>query len=1216
MASFNVFSISVFAQVSIWTQHNDNARTGQNTNETVLTLANVNTSTFGRLFSFPVDGYVYAQPLYIPTVTITNKGVHNVVFIATEHDSVYAFDADSASGNNSSPLWKVSFLDAAKGITTVPNGDVGSGDIVPEIGITSTPVIDKNSLTIYIVAKTKENGTYRQRLHALDLSSGAEKPGSPMLIQATVTGTGDGNDNAGHVPFNSLRQMNRPGLLLLNGIVYIAFASHGDNGPYHGWVLGYDASTLQQVGVFNACRNGGLSGIWQGGTGPAADSQGNIYFETGNGTFNTNYPSITTYSLGDSFIKLSSTNSPGNVLAPTDFFTPFNQDSLNSADTDLGSGGNLVLPDSVGSASHPHLLIGSGKEGRIYLLNRDNLGHFRSGSDSQIVQSTPPNTVVGSFGAPAYFNNTIYYLGGYGDHLKAFRIANGALTPTPISQATGGNYGFPGSSPSISANGTNNAIVWVLQNDAFANGPGILHAFNATNLAKELYNTSQAGARDRLGNAVKFTVPTIANGKVYVGAQYQVSAFGLADGWVAAPTLSPDGGAFTDSVLVTLATATSGALIYYTIDGTIPTTNSILYTGPFAITNSGAVKAFATKSGLIDSALASATFLNSNVVGNGVGLLGHYWSNQLKTTNGPPTLVQVDRMVDFDWGNGSPDPKISVDSFTALWTGQVQPQFSEPYTFYPYTDDGVRLWVNNQLIVNQWVDQGPTETSGTLSLVAGQHYDIRMAYYENGGGAVAQLSWSSPSTAKAIIPQNQLYPTNNTPPTVRITTPLDNDVITADSASVHLAVSAADSDGILSKVDFFSGTKLIGSLANPPYSFTWTKVAPGSYALTAVATDNNGFASTSNPVHLLVQAANEGPYGLTNRLPVTPFLNMPDSSSGAIPPRLSMTGAFFDTMTLSPVNGLLPYAVNTPLWSDGAAKTRWFALPNHGAPFLSSEQIAFATNGEWQFPAGTVFVKHFELPDDDTDPSKVRRLETRLLVRDNNGSVYGVTYRWRTDNSDADLLANSLSEDILIKTATGTRTQTWYYPSRQDCLTCHTPASGYMLGVKARQLNGDFRYPGSGNIDNQLRTLNQLGVFDPPITDERSIGTFPKLVAVTNETASLEDRARSYLDANCAQCHRPGGSIGTFDARYDTPLANQQIINGNLVKGDLGYDNARVVVPKDIWRSVLYHRMNSLDALIKMPPLARNVIDTNAVSELIQWINSLPGVPALAPPSF
>ena len=1211
-----LFPYRMLAQISVWTQHNDNARTGQNTNETALMLSNVNTNTFARLFTHQVDGYVYAQPLCVPNVMIPNKGAHNVIFVATEHDSVYAFDADSGSGTNSAPLWQASFLNPGAGITTVPTGDVNSSDIMPEIGITSTPVIDTNTGTIYLEAKTKEPGSvYRHRLHALDITSGGERTGSPVLIQATVPGTGDGS-SGGQVPFNALRQMNRPGLLLLNGVVYIAYASHGDNGPYHGWVLGYNAQTLRQVGVYNTVPNGGLAGIWQGGGGPAADGNGNIYFETGNGTFDTNYSNPNSLSLGDSFIKVATTNtSPNNLLVMVDYFTPFNQAALDSIDNDLGSGGPVVLPDAVGSAAHPHLLIGSGKEGRIYLLDRDNMGHFNSVNDSRIVQSIS-GAIGHQFGLPAYFNRRIYFQAD-SDHLKAFRFSNGVLVTTPESQATTPAFGYLGSTPSISANGTNNAIVWVLQNDAFASsGPTILHAYNATNLAQELYNSSQAGSRDQAGGAVKFTLPTVANGKVYVGAQYQVSAFGLASGRTAAPEISPSGGVFTNSIVVTISTTTPGASIYYTLDGSTPTSASTLYTGPITMTSSGVVKAIATKTGLVDSAVVTATFLNSLAVGKGTGLTGRYWSNQLKTTNGTPTLVRLDPTVNFDWGEGSPAPGIGTNSFTALWTGQVQPQLSETYTFYTFTDDGVRLWVNNQLIIDQWIDQPPTEWTGTIALSAGRRYDIKMVYYENAGGAVATLSWSGPSTAKAIIPTSQLYPTNDAPPTISLTSPANGVVYTTDSAAVFVSANASDSDGSVSKVEFYLGAKLM-TLTNSPYTFTWTKLGPGNYTLTAVATDNGGIMATSAPVNLTVNADYNAGYGLTNRPLATAFLNMPGTFSGAFPSLLSQTGAFMDTPTLAHANGLITYSVNTPLWSDDAFKTRWFSVPNDGAPFTQSEQIGFGTNGEWTFPAGTVFVKHFELATNDLDHTMRRRLETRLLVRDTNGAVYGVTYKWLPpDYSDARLLTNSLSEDIIIQTASGTRTQTWYYPSPQDCLTCHTPASGYVLGVKTRQLNGNFLYPDSGRTDNQLRTLNQLGLFYPSITNEFDITNYPRLVAVTNTSATLEARARSYIDANCAQCHRPGGPQTTFDARYDTPLTNQNIINGILVKGDLGYDNARVVVPKDILRSVLYDRMNTTDRLIKMPTLARNLLDTNAAITIADWINSLPGVPALDPPTI
>jgi uncharacterized repeat protein (TIGR03806 family) len=382
-----------------------------------------------------------------------------------------------------------------------------------------------------------------------------------------------------------------------------------------------------------------------------------------------------------------------------------------------------------------------------------------------------------------------------------------------------------------------------------------------------------------------------------------------------------------------------------------------------------------------------------------------------------------------------------------------------------------------------------------------------------------------------------------------------------------------------------------------------------------VATDLSGLSSTSAPITITVNAGSGAPYGLTSRGTAPAFLNMPASSGGFMPALLSQTGVFTDTPGMNPGAAMLPYIVNTPLWSDGALKTRYFSVPNNGAPFTPDEQISFATTGEWSFPAGTVFVKTFELVTNEINPSLKRRLETRLLVRDTNGAVYGVTYKWRADNSEADLLTGSLNEAVVISTAGGLRTQTWYYPSSSDCLLCHTPAASYVLGVNARQLNGNFTYPSTGQTDNQLRTLNRVGLFNAAF-DESAIAGYAHLSALTNTGASLQERARSYLDANCAICHRPGGSGFTFDGRYDTPLASQNIIDAAVSKGDLGADNARVVAPKDIWRSVLYGRLNSTDPTIQMPTLARNLIDTNAVQVVGDWINSLPGTPALAPPDI
>jgi len=504
------FSFPLAAQFNVLTYQYDNTRAGQNLNEVLLTKTNVNSNQFGKLFSYPVDGYIYGQPLYLGGVNIAGKGFHNVVFVATEHDSVYALDADSNSGANADPLWVVHFTKGAA-LTTVPASDVNCGQIEPEIGITSTPVIDPASGTIYVVAMRKVIGittTYEHQLHALDVTSGAEKSGSPVIVLASVPGMGEGGSTLTFVPKNYKQ---RPGLLLLNGVVYTAWSSHCDIGRYHGWLVGYDAKSLQQVAVYNNTVNGNMGSFWASGAAPAADSNGDIFMVAGNGAFDAQTGGA---DLGESFTRISTANG----LQTQDYFTPFNVNDLNSRDLDVGSAGVVLLGDEAGNSSHPHLMAGGGKEGRIYLLDRDNLGKWQAGSDSQIVGSIP-GAIGGLFGNPAYYSKTLYFCGA-GDNLKAFAVSNASLTSTPSSKSQA-SFGFPGCVPTISASGGSNGIVWVLESSP------ALHAYDASNLANELYNSNQKSARDALGSYVKFSVPAVANGKVYAGTQNALLAYGL-----------------------------------------------------------------------------------------------------------------------------------------------------------------------------------------------------------------------------------------------------------------------------------------------------------------------------------------------------------------------------------------------------------------------------------------------------------------------------------------------------------------------------------------------------------------------------------------------------------------------------------------------------------------------------------------------------------------
>jgi hypothetical protein len=497
--------------VNVLTYHNDVARTGQNVNESTLTAANVNSANFGLLGNLSVDAGVDAEPLYASNLTLAG-GVHNVLYVVTENDSVYAFDADTFA-----QLWHVSVL----GANETASDNRGCGQVSPIIGITSTPVIDLSAGThgkIFLVAMSLDNnGNYHQRLHALDLTTGTEISGSPVTVQATFPTT------SGTTTFDPKQYKERAALLLLNGVIYTTWASHCDDGPYQGWIMGYDETTLAQSSVLNVTPNGSEGAIWMAGDGPAADSSGNIYFLDANGTFDdtlngSGFPEHGDY--GNAFIKISTA---GSSLAVADYFTMFNTTSESNGDEDLGSGGEMLLPDLRDAQNNTwQLAVGAGKDGHIYVANRNLMGKFNTNNDSAIYQEIDSNGLGGGvWSMPAYFNNVVYY-GAVGDHLRAFSIANARLS-TPASSLSSESFGYPGTTPSISANGTSAGIVWAVEN----NGGGVLHAYDATNLTTELYNSNQAANnRDNFSDN-KFITPMIANGKVYVGTPNSVAVFGL-----------------------------------------------------------------------------------------------------------------------------------------------------------------------------------------------------------------------------------------------------------------------------------------------------------------------------------------------------------------------------------------------------------------------------------------------------------------------------------------------------------------------------------------------------------------------------------------------------------------------------------------------------------------------------------------------------------------
>ncbi len=513
-ATLTVNAGTATSSVDVITYHYDNGRSGMNLNETTLTPANVNSTQFGKKGEFIVDGKVDAQPLYLSQVTI-NGQTKNVLYVATEHGSVYAFDADSINGTTSAFLWKTTTLGSGE----ITSDNRGCGQVSPEIGITATPVIDRARNAIYVVAMSKNaSGSYFQRLHALNLSTGAELFSGPQTITATYPGTGD-NSSGGNVVFDPKQYKERPGLLQINGTIYTTWSSHCDIRPYTSWVMAFSADTLAQTSVLNLVPNGSEGGIWMAGTAPAADPAGNLFFILGNGDFDTTlnpsgFPA--NGNCGNCFVKLST--SSGLKLA--DYFTPHNTVAESNADTDFGSGGGILLLDVADSGGNTrHLSVGAGKDSIIYVVDRDSMGKFNATAD-QIYQEISGQLGGGVFSMPAFFNNTVYY-GAVGDALKAFPVTTARLAATPSSQSTH-HFGYPGTTPSVSANGTTNGIVWAIENTG-----AILFAYDASDLTKELYDSNQAANNRDHFSGNKFITPMVVNGRVYVGTPASVAVFGL-----------------------------------------------------------------------------------------------------------------------------------------------------------------------------------------------------------------------------------------------------------------------------------------------------------------------------------------------------------------------------------------------------------------------------------------------------------------------------------------------------------------------------------------------------------------------------------------------------------------------------------------------------------------------------------------------------------------
>ena len=970
----------------------DTSSSGVDANETVLTPANVVAGSFGKQFTTPVDGQVLAEPVYMSGVNITtgpSPGTHNVVFVATENDSLYAVDAVSGQ-----VLWHDSFLIKSPGVTvtTVSSADVNSGDISPQIGITDTPAIDATNGYLYVVAKTAavhssdpsgevhfvntlyrvniDDGTFTDTVIADTTASlNGTYYNAPFTYNSGpyVLGTGDGSVNVGgqnRVYFNSLTQQFRPAVELVNEVVngqtieevVLGSASHGDNGPYHGWMLTYNAATLAATGVLNTTPNGGLGGLWAGGDGIVSDPEGYFYFETGNGTFDTTmngagFPIDGDYS--DSFVKVavdpatsqSNQNINGWGLKIVDYFTPYDQQSLTNADEDEGSGGPTILPDysasdpnpQPASATYPHLLIGGGKDGVVYLINRDNMGKFSPTTNNVLQQlgtSTSSNgfqsgAVGGILSTPAYFNGQVYITSSYGGPIDAFSLNNAQLSDT-TDYTTADSFGNLDGSPVVSADGTANGIVWALER-----GSGELRAYNASNLT-EIYNSSTlANNADAPGSIMKFTVPTVANGDVYVGTGNSLVMYGLD----LPPTAAPQA---PTNLTVTSASGSQVSISWtnnstggYDRDSAFNIERSadgvnFTQTGTASVDQTTyvdtSVQPFTTYYYRVDASnnigvsaytnVVSAATLGEPVVGGGDGLLGQYY----RFSGNPDTpgdfnaanlvMARVDPTINFNWDTVGPSTAVGQTNFEVQWSGEVQAQYSEAYTFSTTSDDGSELFINGQAVTSDWNYQSATtETTSPITLQAGKAYAIQFDYFQGGGDAVVSLSWSSPHTPLEIIPQSQLF--SGTAPAAPSNLQVAD--ISGTQASLTWTTNSSDEDGY--EVDRMLGNSGTFSPVAylPPASSQYldTGLTPGNtYTYEVRATNFVADSAWSNQAAVTMAVLPDPISGAlpttvtTNSIAMT-WQNNDDNGTEIRIFRLSglggnpvfITGLFFDTAT-------------------------------------------------------------------------------------------------------------------------------------------------------------------------------------------------------------------------------------------------------------------------------------------------------------------------------